>query len=69
MEIEKAFILAGVAVVFIISIVIIAIIMTDTFTDDERNQLPRCDTAEEVLVGSGDFYSGRWDEYRCFTPS
>jgi hypothetical protein len=50
---------------FLAAIVAMAIIAMDSFTNDERNQLPRCDTVTEVLVGLGDFYDGRWDDYTC----
>ncbi len=62
---EIAFMVAGVVLAFIIAVTASFITVTDSLTDDERNQLPRCDTVEEVLVGSGDFYLGQWDDYNC----
>ncbi len=50
---------------FLAAIVTIAVIAMDSFTNDERNQFPRCDTVTEVLVGLGDFYDGRWADYTC----
>ena len=50
---------------FLAAIATMAVIAMDSFTADERNQLPRCDTVTEVLVGLGDFYDGRWSDYTC----
>ena len=60
----------GITIVLIVlatlaAVVGMAIVAMDSFTNDEHNQLPRCDTVMEVLVGLGDFYNGRWNDYTC----
>lgn len=65
MDTEKMLVLAGVAAAFLAAVVAIAVVMADSLTNDEHNQLPRCDTSTEVLVGLGDFYNGHWDDYSC----
>ena len=62
---EIAFMIAAIALTFIIAVTVGFVVGVDSMTDDERNQLPRCDTAAEVLVGIGDFYYGQWDDYVC----
>ncbi len=57
--------LAIATVAILITVALLAIVAMDSFTNDERNQIPRCDTVTEVLVGLGDFYNGRWDDYTC----
>lgn len=62
----KLVLIGVVAVALILAAIGITAIMADTLTNDEHNQLPRCDTVEDVLVGIGDFYNGRWDDYVCW---
>ncbi len=61
----KAITFVLVALAFLAVVFAVSLMSLDAFTDDERNQLPRCDTATEVLVGAGDFTRGRHAEYTC----
>ncbi len=62
---DMALVIVLIVLAALAAVVVMAVIAMDSFTDDERNQLPRCDTVTEVLVGLGDFYNGRWDDYTC----
>ena len=65
MKPEIALMITLVIATFIITVAVSFMIAVDAFTDDERNQLPHCYAATEVLVGSGDFNHGHWATYAC----
>ena len=57
---------SGFGVAMLLAVVVLAIVLVVSIgADDLRNfELPQCQE-DQVLVGSGAFLDGYWDEYKC----